>query len=96
MLLSLGALFSPSLPATPNPLAHRYFTLSFTTLSASRFLCNSTLAVIQTLQLSANYLLNQHELRECGESFFPILGMALRALVSTGLHRCVFSLSASR
>ncbi|GAA5967730.1 hypothetical protein JCM11641_005747 [Rhodosporidiobolus odoratus] len=87
VILSLGAVFDPSAPSTPNPTAHTYFTLSQTVLSASRFLANSTLAAIQTLQLSANYLLNYHDLREGGESFFPVLGMAMRMLVVQGLQR---------
>jgi hypothetical protein len=70
MILSLGSLFDPALPATPNMEAHRYFTLSFTTLSAARFLSNSTLAVIQTLQLAANFLLNQHECVGLSSPFF--------------------------
>ncbi|GAA5887930.1 hypothetical protein JCM6882_000806 [Rhodosporidiobolus microsporus] len=87
IILSLGTLFDPDVPSTPNSTAHHYFILSQTVLSASRFLANSTLAAIQTLQLSANFLLNNHDLREGGESFFPVLGMAMRMLVATGAHR---------
>ncbi|GAA5865743.1 hypothetical protein JCM8547_002763 [Rhodosporidiobolus lusitaniae] len=87
IILSLGSLFDPSLPATPDPQAHHFFVLAHTVLSASRFLSNSTLAAIQTLQLSANYLLNFHDLREGGETYFPLLGMATRMLVVQGLHR---------
>ncbi|GAA6041112.1 hypothetical protein JCM8097_004118 [Rhodosporidiobolus ruineniae] len=88
IVLSLGTLFDPSLPSTPNPLAHHYFVLSQAVLSASRFLSNGTLAAIQTLQLSANYLLNFHDLREGGESLQNgPLAMAGRMLVTQGLHR---------
>ncbi|GAA5820631.1 hypothetical protein JCM11251_003084 [Rhodosporidiobolus azoricus] len=87
IILSLGSLFDPIAPSTPNSDAHQYFVLSQTTLSASRFLANSTLTAIQTLQLSANFLLNYHDLREGGETFFPILGMAIRMLVASGAHR---------
>ncbi|GAA5924666.1 hypothetical protein JCM10213_000410 [Rhodosporidiobolus nylandii] len=87
IVLALGCLFNPAAPPTPNAQAHTYFILSQTVLSAARYLANSTLAAIQTLQLTANYLLNYHDLKEGGESFFPMLGMALRMLVTQGLHR---------
>ncbi|GAA5970294.1 hypothetical protein JCM21900_001034 [Sporobolomyces salmonicolor] len=87
MILSLGSLFDPSAPSTPNSTAHHYFVLAHTTLSAARFLANNTLAAVQTLQLSSAYLLCQHDLREGGETLFPWLGVILRMLVTQGLHR---------
>lgn len=87
MILSLGHLFDPNAPSTPNADAQHFFTLSHAALAASRFLANSTLAAVQTLQLSANFHLNYHDLREGGETFFPILGMAVRMLATQGLHR---------
>ncbi|GAA5857732.1 hypothetical protein JCM1840_000888 [Sporobolomyces johnsonii] len=87
MILSLGSLFDPTAPSTPNLTAHHYFVLAHTTLSAARFLANNTLAAVQTLQLSSAYLLCQHDLREGGESLFPWLGVILRMLVTQGLHR---------
>ncbi|GAA5870765.1 hypothetical protein JCM3774_001672 [Rhodotorula dairenensis] len=86
-ILALGCVFDPDSPATPNPDARHYFVLCQTTLAASRFLANNDLAASQTLQLLANYFLNYHDLREGGETYFPILGMALRMLVTQGLHR---------
>ncbi|KAM0791581.1 hypothetical protein ACM66B_006025 [Microbotryomycetes sp. NB124-2] len=87
MVLSLGSLFDPLAPSTPNTTAQHYFVLSWSTLSAARFLSHTTLAGVQTLQLCANFLLNAHDFQEGGETFWPILGMALRILVSMGLHR---------
>ncbi|GAA6051435.1 hypothetical protein NBRC10513_000393 [Rhodotorula toruloides] len=87
MILSLGHLFDPDAPSTPNPDAQHFFILSHAALAASRFLANSTLAAVQTLQLSANFHPNYHDLREGGETFFPILGMAVRMLATQGLHR---------
>ncbi|SCV72214.1 BQ2448_4908 [Microbotryum intermedium] len=87
IVLSLGSLMDQRVPSTPNALAHHYFQLSQSTLSASKFLSNNTLAGVQTLQLTASFLLNTHDLQEGGETFFPLLGMALRMLVAMGLHR---------
>ncbi|GAA5833260.1 hypothetical protein JCM9279_001470 [Rhodotorula babjevae] len=87
IIFSLGSVFDPSAPATPNANAHRYFVLAHNTLAASRFLANSTLAGVQTLQLSANFLLNSHDFHQGAETFWPILGMASRMLVTQGLHR---------
>ncbi|SGY20619.1 BQ5605_C016g08107 [Microbotryum silenes-dioicae] len=87
IVLSLGSLMDPRVPSTPNALAHHYFQLSQSALSASKFLSNNTLAGVQTLQLTASFLLNTHDLQEGGETFFPLLGMALRMLVAMGLHR---------
>ncbi|GAA5897932.1 hypothetical protein JCM8208_003195 [Rhodotorula glutinis] len=87
IILSLGSVFDPSAPATPNANAHQYFVLAHNTLAASRFLANSTLAGVQTLQLSANFLLNSHDFHQGAETFWPILGMASRMLVTQGLHR---------
>ncbi|KAK4047150.1 hypothetical protein OIV83_005602 [Microbotryomycetes sp. JL201] len=87
MILCLGSLFDPSAPSTPNPNAQHFFVLSWSTLSAARFLSHTTLAGVQTLQLCANFLLNAHDFQAGGETFWPILGMALRMLVSMGLHR---------
>ncbi|GAA5820480.1 hypothetical protein JCM3770_005543 [Rhodotorula araucariae] len=87
IILSLGCLFDPAAPATPNADAHHYFVLAHNTLAASRFLANSTLAGIQTLQLSANFLLNYHDFHQGAETLWPVLGMASRMLVTQGLHR---------
>ncbi|GAA5984135.1 hypothetical protein JCM10908_006063 [Rhodotorula pacifica] len=86
-ILALGCVFDPDAPSTPSQDAHHYFVLCQTTLAASRFLANNDLAASQSLQLLANYFLNYHDLREGGETYFPILGMALRLLVTQGLHR---------
>lgn len=80
-------MFDPTAPATPNPNAHRYFVLAHNVLAASRFLAQSTLAGVQTIQLSANYLLNFHDFHQGAETLWPILGMASKMLVSQGLHR---------
>ncbi|KAL8290374.1 hypothetical protein RQP46_002632 [Phenoliferia psychrophenolica] len=87
IILSLGSLFDPSVPSTPNATAAHYFVVCQNALTCSRFLSNNTMAGAQTLQLMANYLFCQHNLQEGGESFFPILGAALRMLQTMGLHR---------
>ncbi|GAA6060984.1 hypothetical protein JCM10212_000670 [Sporobolomyces blumeae] len=87
MILSLGSLFDPEAPSTPNAKAHELFVLAHNTLAAARFLSNNTLAASQTIQLSASFLLCQHDLREGGETFFPLLGIGLRMLVTQALHR---------
>lgn len=86
-IIALGCVFDPDSPSTPNQDAHHYFVLCQTTLAASRFLAENNIAASQTLQLLANYFLNYHDLREGGETYFPILGMALRLVVTQGLHR---------
>lgn len=86
-ILALGCVFDPDAPSTPNADAHRYVVLCQATLAASRFLRNNDLPASQTLQLLANWFLNYHDLREGGETYFPILGMAVRLLVTQGLHR---------
>ncbi|KAK4702072.1 hypothetical protein P7C70_g4153, partial [Phenoliferia sp. Uapishka_3] len=87
IILCLGALFDPDQPSTPNERAAHYFVVCQNVLTCSRFLSNNTIAGAQTLQLMANYLFCQHNLQEGGESFFPILGAALRMLQTMGLHR---------
>lgn len=108
IILSLGSLFDPSAPSTPNATSAHYFVVCQSALSCSRFLSNNTMAGAQTLQLMANFLFNTHNLQEGGETFFPILGarfsfnfgfgqlgltrvlvagMAMRMLVTMGLHR---------
>lgn len=74
IILSLGSLFDPGVPSTPNATAAHYFVVCQNALTCSRFLSNNTMAGAQTLQLMANYLFCQHNLQEGGESFFPILG----------------------
>lgn len=86
-ILAIGSVFDPEAPATPNASAHEYSVLCQATLGASRFLANNDLAASKALQLLANYYLNAHDLREGGETYYPILGMALRLLVTQGLHR---------
>ncbi|GAA5999855.1 hypothetical protein JCM10207_005938 [Rhodosporidiobolus poonsookiae] len=87
IVLALGTLFDPLQPATPNQHAHHFFLLSQAVLSASRFLSNSTLPAIQTLQLSANFLLNSHDFQEGGETLWPLLGVGMKMLAAQGLHR---------
>ncbi|GAA5857840.1 hypothetical protein JCM1840_000932 [Sporobolomyces johnsonii] len=87
MVLALASQFDPEAPATENADSHRYLTLSQAALSASRFLSHNTLAALQTLHLAGNVLFNRQKLQESGESFFPLLGMAIKMAVTLGLHR---------
>ena len=36
---------------------------------------------------SSNFLFNRHDLQDSGETYFPLLGMAMRMIVTMGLHR---------
>ncbi|GAA5939390.1 uncharacterized protein JCM15063_004508 [Sporobolomyces koalae] len=86
-VLSLGSLFDPQKPATFNEEAQRYFLRSQNILAAAKALSNNTLATSQAVQLAGSYLLCQHDLKEGGETFYPMLGIASRFLVTQALHR---------
>ncbi|GAA6024586.1 hypothetical protein JCM11491_000290 [Sporobolomyces phaffii] len=95
IVLSLGTLFDPEKPSTFNEEAQRYFLRSQNVLAAAKALSHNTLATSQTLQLCGSFLLCQHDLQEGGETFFPLLGIASRLLVTQALHRdgALFGLS---
>jgi hypothetical protein len=77
IVLSLGTLFDPNKPSTFNEEAQRYFLRSQNVLAAAKALSHNTLPTSQTLQLCGSFLLCQHNLREGGETFFPLVS-ALR------------------
>ncbi|GAA5913642.1 uncharacterized protein JCM6883_004035 [Sporobolomyces salmoneus] len=86
-VLSLGSLFDPEKPSTFSEQAQRYFLRSQNVLAAAKALSHNTLATSQTLQLCGSFLLCQHNLREGRETFFPMLGIASRLIVTQALHR---------
>ncbi|GAA6049994.1 hypothetical protein NBRC10513_001336 [Rhodotorula toruloides] len=87
MTLSLGSIFDPSAPPILSPLAHRFYAAGQAALSASRFLSHPTLAGIQAIHLSVNILFSRPNVKEGGEMFWPVYGLAIRAAQSMGLHR---------
>ncbi|GAA5979676.1 hypothetical protein JCM5350_003808 [Sporobolomyces pararoseus] len=87
MILSLGTLFDPNRPSTFSEEAQHFFLRSHAVLAAAKALSQNTLATSQTLQLCGSFLLCQHNLKEGGETFFPLLGVASRLLVTQALHR---------
>ncbi|EMS22964.1 hypothetical protein NBRC10512_005311 [Rhodotorula toruloides] len=87
MTLSLGSIFDPSAPPIPSPLVHRFYAAGQAALSASRFLSHPTLAGIQAIHMSVNILFSRPNVKEGGEMFWPVYGLAIRAAQSMGLHR---------
>ncbi|GAA5822290.1 hypothetical protein JCM5353_001557 [Sporobolomyces roseus] len=67
--------------------AFRYMTLGQAALSASQFLCHPTLAGVQALHICGNVYLNQHKPQESGETFFNLMGIAVKQVFTMGLHR---------
>ncbi|KAM0750926.1 hypothetical protein T439DRAFT_380761 [Meredithblackwellia eburnea MCA 4105] len=88
VILALGIMFDRNQPPTPHSDAVQYFALSQSTLAASRFLSTATIATVQVIQLSGNYLFNSSpRLNNVGELFYPLVGIGMRQVVSMGLHR---------
>ena len=75
MMLSLGTLFDPNRPSTFSEEAQNFFLRSHAVLAAAKALSQNTLATSQTLQLSGSFLLCQHNLKEGGETFFPLVSL---------------------
>lgn len=86
-ILALGSLFDREAPSTYNATANQLFLLSQSALSASRFLSHHTLAAVQTLQIASNFLFNTHKLHDGAETYFSLLGVALKSCFTMGLHR---------
>ncbi|GAA6017563.1 hypothetical protein JCM10207_001208 [Rhodosporidiobolus poonsookiae] len=87
MVIALGSQFDPAVPAAANAAASRYYSLGQAALAASRFLSHSTLAGVQALHLCVNLHFSRHKVQDGGESFFPLLGMAVKMGQTMGLHR---------
>jgi hypothetical protein len=72
-IFSLGTLFDPNMPSTFNEDAQRYFLRGQNVLAAAKALSQNTLATSQSIQLCGSFLLCQHNLKEGGETFFPLV-----------------------
>ncbi|KAH9810851.1 fungal-specific transcription factor domain-containing protein [Melampsora americana] len=81
---ALGVLFDPGVQAL-NPEARQWHEACETCLMSTDFLTNPTLSAIQSLHMMGIYLLNTRI--DAAETFWPILGIAMRLCQSMGLHR---------
>lgn len=71
----------------PLPVSPRFLQRALLELTIGLASSNNTLAAAQTLQITSNFLFNRHDLQDSGETYFPLLGMAMRMIVTMGLHR---------
>lgn len=83
-IFSLGVLFDPTVPAL-HPDARKWYDLAETCLKSTDYLTNPSLATVQTIHLLGIYILNSRI--DGAETYWPVLGTAMRLCQSMGLHR---------
>ncbi|PLW13125.1 hypothetical protein PCANC_16228 [Puccinia coronata f. sp. avenae] len=83
-IFSLGVLFDPSVQAL-HPDARKWHDTAETCLRSTDYLCNPSLAIVQTIHMMGTYIMNSRA--DGAETFWPVLGTAMRLCQSMGLHR---------
>lgn len=83
-VLSLGVLFDVGRPE--HHTAERYYHWSWAALQLSNPGDANTLEHVQTIHLVGQYLCNRKNGKHA-DSFFPLMGTAMRSAISLGLHR---------
>ncbi|KAG0149166.1 hypothetical protein CROQUDRAFT_40225 [Cronartium quercuum f. sp. fusiforme G11] len=83
-IFALGVLFDPGLQGSHAD-ARKWYEACETCLMSTDFLTNPTLSAVQTIHMMSTYMLNTRI--DAAETFWPILGIAMRLCQSMGLHR---------
>ncbi|CAO1616769.1 unnamed protein product [Jaminaea pallidilutea] len=85
-VLSLGVLFDVAPGAKESGAAEHFYQCSWAALSFSNLNNHNSIESVQTIHLIGQYLCNRKSGRNA-DSFYPLIGYAVRSAVSMGLHR---------
>jgi len=83
-IFSLSVLFDPTIQAL-HPDARKWHDAAETCLRSTDYLSSPSLAVVQAIHAMGTYIMNSRV--DGAETFWPILGTAMRLCQSMGLHR---------
>lgn len=83
-IFSLSVLFDPTIQAL-HPDARKWHDAAETCLRSTDYLSSPSLAVVQAIHAMGTYIMNSRV--DGAETFWPVLGTAMRLCQSMGLHR---------